>query len=51
MLWLCEPHRLIGSYKDCMECHVCNDFLLIWLDMESDAVEIVRVGSHSELFG
>lgn len=51
MSWLCEPHRLIGSYKDCMECHVCNDFLLIWLDMESDAVEIVRVGSHSELFG
>lgn len=46
-----KPHALIGNYKDCMECHVCNDFLLIWMDMESDAVEIVRVGSHSELFG
>ncbi|MDD2954004.1 MAG: type II toxin-antitoxin system YafQ family toxin [Parabacteroides sp.] len=46
-----KPHELIGNYKNCMECHVGNDFLLIWIDAVSDMVEIVRIGSHSELFG
>lgn len=46
-----KPHELIGTYKDCMECHVGSDFLLIWIDAASDMVEIVRIGSHSELFG
>ena len=46
-----KPHELIGNYKNCMECHVGNDFLLIWIDAVSDIVEIVRIGSHSELFG
>lgn len=32
-----------------MECHVGNDFLLIWID--TDAIYVERVGSHSELFG
>lgn len=45
-----KPHRLTGNYKGCMECHVGNDFLLIWVDSVSDMVEIVRIGSHSELF-
>lgn len=43
-----RPHMLSGEYKDCMECHVCNDFLLIWID--SDAICVERVGTHSELF-
>ena len=46
-----HPHELIGNDKNCMECHVGNDFLLIWIDAVSDIVEIVRIGSHSELFG
>lgn len=45
-----KPHELIGTYKDCMECHVGSDFLLIWIDVAYDMVEIVRLGSHSELF-
>lgn len=44
-----RPHPLIGEYKDCMECHVGNDFLLIWID--KDAIYVQRVGTHSELFG
>ena len=44
-----RPHMLSGNYKDCMECHVGNDFLLIWID--SDAIYVERIGSHSELFG
>jgi mRNA interferase YafQ len=45
-----KPHKLFGNYKDCMECHVENDFLLIWIDNEADAIEIVRIGTHSEIF-
>ena len=44
------PHKLSGNYAGCMECHIESDFLLIWIDEQSDTVEIVRIGSHSELF-
>lgn len=30
------------------ECHVKDDFLLVWID--DDCIKVVRVGSHSELF-
>ncbi len=44
-----KPHMLSGDYKGCMECHVENDLLLIWID--GDIIDLVRIGSHSELFG
>ena len=43
-------HMLKGDYLGCMECHIESDFLLIWLDPETDVIEILRLGSHSELF-
>ena len=46
-----SPHVLQGQYKGCMECHIQGDFLLIWFDKERDIIELVRLGSHSELFG
>lgn len=46
-----KPHMLRGQYKGCMECHIQGDFLLIWFDEERDIIELVRLGSHSELFG
>ena len=45
-----KPHLLIGNYKGVMECHIENDFLLIWFDEEADIIKLVRLGSHSELF-
>ena len=45
-----KPHMLLGEYKGCMECHIEGDFLLIWIDEETDIIELVRLGSHSELF-
>ncbi len=45
------PHMLHGNYKDCMECHIDGNFLLIWMDEEHDIIELVRLGTHSELFG
>ncbi|MCM1349455.1 MAG: type II toxin-antitoxin system YafQ family toxin [Firmicutes bacterium] len=42
---------LTGNYAGFMECHVENDFLLIWFDPDSDQIDLIRIGSHSELFG
>lgn len=46
-----RPHTLQGNYKGCMECHIEGDFLLIWVDEKKNIIELVRLGSHSELFG
>ena len=45
-----RPHTLIGQYKGCLECHIQGDFLLVWYDKEHDLIELVRLGSHSEVF-
>ena len=45
-----KPHRLLGEYKDCMECHIESDTLLIWLDENMGIVKLIRFGTHSELF-
>ena len=42
------PHALKGRYKGCLECHIEDDYLLIWI--EDEVVDLVRIGSHSELF-
>lgn len=45
-----KPHLLTGDYSGCMECHIQGDFLLIWIDEETNEIDLVRLGSHSELF-
>ena len=44
------PHPLHGEYKGCVECHLQGDFLLIWFDPKTNVIELVRLGTHSELF-
>ena len=46
-----RPHLLTGNYAGHMECHIEGDFLLIWFDPDTDQIDLVRLGSHSELFG
>ncbi|MDE5761991.1 MAG: type II toxin-antitoxin system YafQ family toxin [Bacteroidales bacterium] len=46
-----RPHLLTGNYAGHMECHIEGDFLLIWFDPNTDQIDLVRLGSHSELFG
>jgi len=46
-----KPHMLSGDYAGCMECHIQSDFLLIWIDPDTDEIDLVRLGTHSELFG
>ncbi|WP_298552580.1 type II toxin-antitoxin system YafQ family toxin [uncultured Parabacteroides sp.] len=44
-----RAHMLKGEYRGCMECHIEGDFLLIWID--GNIIDVLRIGSHSELFG
>lgn len=45
-----HPHMLTGNYAGCMECHIESDYLLIWIDEEEQVIQLLRLGSHSELF-
>lgn len=45
-----KPHKLKGEYSGHMECHIEDDFLLIWIDKNSNLIKLIRLGSHSELF-
>ena len=42
-------HPLKGDYKDCRECHLAPDFLLIY-KIEGETLILVRCGSHADLF-
>lgn len=46
-----KPHTLSGKLKGFLECHVEDDFLLIWIDETADVIKLVRLGTHHELFG
>lgn len=44
-------HRLTGEFKDCFECHLRPDVLLIYKIKKSEIIILLlRIGSHSELF-
>ena len=46
-----KNHCLTGDYKDCRECHIEPDWLLIYKKYESELIlMLVRTGSHSDLF-
>jgi mRNA interferase YafQ len=46
-----KDHKLIGNYKDCKECHIKPDLLLIYrIDTNILELALARTGSHSELF-
>lgn len=42
-------HALKGEYRDCREFHVSGDLLVIYL-IEDDTLNLIRIGSHSQLF-
>ncbi|RKW46983.1 MAG: type II toxin-antitoxin system YafQ family toxin [Porphyromonas sp.] len=49
-----KPHKLIGNYAGHLELHIEGDLLLIWLEKKElgdMTIYLVRLGSHSELFG
>ena len=46
-----KDHGLIGDYKDCRECHITPDWLLIYqIDGNELILYLTRTGTHSDLF-
>ncbi|MBE9581452.1 MAG: type II toxin-antitoxin system YafQ family toxin [Proteobacteria bacterium] len=45
-----KDHPLRGTLKDCRECHIAADWLLIYR-IEGSELCLVRTGSHADLFG
>jgi len=46
-----RDHSLTGEWTGCRECHIRPDLLLIYKKVGDDKLILVRLGSHSELFG
>lgn len=46
-----RDHPLAGKWKDCRDCHLKPDLLLLYRKPASEVLQLVRLGSHSELFG
>ncbi len=44
-----QEHSLQGEYKNCRECHVEPDWLLIYTLDENELV-LIRTGTHADLF-
>ena len=42
-------HPLSGEWKDFRDCHIRPDLILIYRKPDDDSLELVRLGSHSEL--
>jgi len=42
-------HALSGEWVDRRDCHIRPDLVLIYRKPGNDALELVRLGSHSEL--
>jgi mRNA interferase YafQ len=46
-----RDHSLGGEWRDFRECHLRPDLLLIYRKPDPEVLQLVRLGSHSELFG
>ncbi len=45
-----RDHALAGEWHDFRECHLKPDLLLIYRKADADVLQLVRMGSHCELF-
>ncbi len=44
-----RDHALTGEWKDHRDCHIKPDLVLIYRKPDADSLDLVRLGSHSEL--
>jgi mRNA interferase YafQ len=45
-----RDHALSGSWRGSRDCHLKGDLVLIYRKPGSELLELVRLGTHSELF-
>jgi len=46
-----RDHALGNNWRGTRECHVKPDLLLIYAKPDHETLHLIRLGSHSELFG
>jgi mRNA interferase YafQ len=44
-----RDHALTGGWKDHRDCHIKPDLVLIYRKPDDEVLQLVRLGSHSEL--
>lgn len=44
-----HDHPLTGDWKDHRDCHIKPDLVLIYRKPDTEVLQLVRLGSHSEL--
>lgn len=44
-----RDHSLTGEWKDYRDCHLKPDLVLIYRKPDANSLELIRLGSHSEL--
>ena len=46
-----RPHKLVGNYVGCWECHIQADWLLVSeIDENLKLIKLIATGTHSDLF-
>ncbi len=45
----CRDHAMIGDWADFRDCHIRPDLVLIYRKVGSHNLQLVRLGSHSDL--
>lgn len=46
-----KDHLLSGEWSRCRECHIKNDWLLIYrIDEAENSITFLRLGTHAQLF-
>lgn len=45
-----QDHSLMGPWVGHRDCHLRPDLVLIYRKLDPDILQLVRLGSHSELF-
>jgi mRNA interferase YafQ len=46
-----RDHPLTGAWRDHRDCHLKPDLVLIYRKPDAETLQLVRLGSHAELFG
>ncbi|EJF77821.1 mRNA interferase YafQ [Candidatus Bartonella washoeensis] len=44
-----RDHVLTGQWRNCRDCHIKPDLVLIYRKPDAKTLELLRLGSHSEL--
>lgn len=44
-------HPLQGDKNNTRDCHVQNDWVLLYIKIDKTELRLVRTGTHSDLFG